>query len=53
MGWSRRRNHLGPAGWAYDLDRDTWEQMQPKRTPPYREFGKVAYDTVDAWSIGS
>lgn len=30
--------------WAYDLDRDTWEQMQPKRTPPYREFGKVAYD---------
>jgi hypothetical protein len=31
--------------WAYDLDRDTWEQMEPGRTPPYREFGKVAYDT--------
>lgn len=30
--------------WAYDLDSDMWEEMQPNRIPPHREFAKLAYD---------
>jgi hypothetical protein len=30
--------------WAYDAEADTWGLMEPKRTPPFREFSKLAYD---------
>jgi hypothetical protein len=32
--------------WAYDVNSDTWTQMQPEVAPPGRNFSAMAYDPV-------
>jgi N-acetylneuraminic acid mutarotase len=32
--------------WAYDFDTDSWERMEPKRSPPARTYAVAAYDAA-------